>query len=262
MEINGTKKVTIQAPAPSFNMNVGQAPAPSFNMNVGQAPTCSDMFSYKPPTGTVFNQPTGTVFNQPTGTVFNQSAGGGPAEETDITKREMNFQYTQKKKGRLEEMDQVNEKETKEPRTKPTGSFNLKTLTDPNSDYKSVIEPYLKSYFNKLSNLIMLSSDKVKNYYYDGTMFTFSRLEGEKYIQQEIVGDTNIYKFLSNMCQFRKYNVAFFNIQPGLGQGASVFLTGTIGTEHNVHQHKFTMSLQLVRLRKKYYIQNQFFHIE
>ena len=258
MEINGTKKVTIQAPAPSFNMNVGQAP------------TCSDMFSYKPPTGTVFNQPTGTVFNQPIGTVFNkpigtvfnQSTGGGPAEETDITKREMNFQYTQKKKGRLEEMDQVNEKETKEPRTKPTGSFNLKTLTDPNSDYKSVIEPYLKSYFNKLSNLIMLSSDKVKNYYYDGTMFTFSRLEGEKYIQQEIVGDTNIYKFLSNMCQFRKYNVAFFNIQPGLGQGASVFLTGTIGTEHNVHQHKFTMSLQLVRLRKKYYIQNQFFHIE
>jgi len=260
MEINGTKDEThtIQAqkhsvnmnvgqePAPSFNMNVGQAPAPSFNMNVGQAPTCSDMFSYKPPTGKVFNQQT----------------GGGPAEETDTTKREMNFQYTQKKKGRLEEMDQVNEKETKEPRAKPTGSFNLKTLTDPNSDYKSIIEPYLKSYFNKLSNLIELSSDKVKNFYYEGTMFTFSRLEGGKYIQREIVGDTNIYTLLSNMSQFRKYNVSFFNIQPGLGQGASVFLTGTMGTIHNVHQHKFTMSLQLVRLRKKYYIQNQFFHVE
>jgi|TARA_B110001469_G_scaffold85202_1_gene80642 hypothetical protein len=248
MEINGTKEETqtIQAPTPSFSMNVGQAPTPSFSMNVGQAPTCSDMFSYKPLTGTAFNHPT----------------GGGPVEETDTTKREMNFQYTQKKKVRLEEIDQVNEKEIKEPRTKPTGSFNLKTLTDPNSDYKSVIEPYLKSYFNKLSNLIELSSDKVKNYYYDGTMFTFSRLEGGKYIQQEIVGDTNIYTFLSNMSQFRKYNVSFFNIQPGLGQGASVFLTGTIGTIHNVHQHKFTMSLQLVRLRKKYYIQNQFFHVE
>ena len=93
-------------------------------------------------------------------------------------------------------------------------------------------------------------------------MFTFCRLESGKYIQQEIIGDTNIYKFLSNMSQFRKYNVYFFNIQPGLGQGASVFLTGTIGTIHNVHQHKFTMSLQLVRLRKKYYIQNQFFHVE
>jgi len=234
MEINSTKEETQTIQVPSFNMNVGQAP------------TCSDMFSYKPPTGKVFNQQT----------------GGRPAEETNITKREMNFQYTQKKKGRLEEMDQVNEKEKKEPREKPTGSFNLKTLTDPNSDYKSVIEPYLKSYFNKLSNLIELSSDKVKNFYYDGTMFTFCRLESGKYIQQEIIGDTNIYKFLSNMSQFRKYNVSFFNIQPGLGQGASVFLTGTMGTIHNVHQHKFTMSLQLVRLRKKYYIQNQFFYVE
>jgi hypothetical protein len=213
-----------------------------------QAPTCSDMFSY----------------NQPIGMVFNQHIGG-PAEETeDATKREINFQYKQKKKGRLDEdeMVEVGEKEIKEPKAKPTGSFNLKTLTDPNSDYKSIIEPYLKSYFNKLSNLIMLSSDKVKNFYYDGSMFTFSRLEGEKYTHKELVGDTNIYIFLSNMSQFRKYNVAFFNIQPGLGQGASVFLTGTMGNEHNVHQHKFTMSLQLVRLRKKYYIQNQFFHVE
>ena len=244
MEINVTKKVTIQEP--SFSMNVGQAPAPSFSMNVGQAPTCSDMFSYKTPIEGALNQ----------------STGGGPAEETDITKRGMDFQYTQKKKVRLEGIGVVNEKVTKEPRTKPTGSFNLKTLTDPNSDYKSVIEPYLKSYFNNLSNLIMLSSDKVKNFYYDGTMFTFSRLEGGKYTHKELVGDTNIYLFLTNMSQFRKYNVAFFNIQPGLGQGASVFLTGTIGTEHNVHQHKLTMSLQLVRLRKKYYIQNQFFHVE
>ena len=199
------------------------------SMNVGQEPTLNNIFSY--------------------------------TEETlDSTKREINFQYKQNKKGRLEEEEEiVIEKEIK---AKPTISFNLKTLTDPNSDYKSIIEPYIKSYFNKLSNLIMLSSDKVKNFYYDGTMFTFSRLEGDKYTHKELVGDTNIYIFLSNMSQFRKYNVAFFNIQPGLGQGASVFLTGTMGNEQNVHKHKFTMSLQLVRLRKKYYIQNQFFHIE
>ena len=49
MEINGTKEET----------QTIQAPAPSFNMNIGQAPTCSDMFSYKPPTGKVFNQQTG-----------------------------------------------------------------------------------------------------------------------------------------------------------------------------------------------------------
>jgi hypothetical protein len=240
MEIDGTKTEetqTIQTPKPSSNMNVSPETAPSFSMNVSQAPTCSDMFSY----------------NQPT---------VGEVEETiDTAKRELNFHYKQKKKGRLDE-DEMSENEIKEPKAKPTISFNLKTLTDPNSDFKSIIEPYLKSYFNKLSNLIMLSSDKVKNFYYDGSMFTFSRLEGDKYINKELVGDTNIYLFLSNMSQFRKYNVAFFNIQPGLGQGASVFLTGTMGNEHNVHQHKFTMSLQLVRLRKKYYIQNQFFHVE
>jgi hypothetical protein len=228
MEIDGTKEET----------QTIQEQNNSSSMNVGQEPTCSGMFSY------------------------NQSTGGAEEETVDATKRELNFQYKQKKKGRLDEMDEMDEKEIKEPKAKPTISFNLKTLTDPHSDYKSIIEPYLKSYFNKLSNLIILSSDKVKNFYYDGTMFTFSRLEGDKYINKELVGDTNIYLFLSNMSQFRKYNVDFFNIQPGLGQGASVFLTGTIGTEHNIHQHKFTMSLQLVRLRKKYYIQNQFFHVE
>jgi hypothetical protein len=238
MEIDSTENIKTE----NIKTQIKQDLQPSINMEVTQPPTCSDMFTYKPTVEEVFNQPM-------------------MCSEADTSKRELNFQYKQKKKVRLDE-EEIDEIDIKEPKTKPTNSFNLKTLTDPNSDFKSVIEPYIKSYFNKLSNLIILSSDKVKNFYYDGSLFTFSRLEGDKYINKELVGDTNIYLFLSNMSQFRKYNVAFFNIQPGLGQGACVFLTGTIGTEHNVHQHKFKMSLQLVRLRKKYYIQNQFFHIE
>ena len=177
-----------------------------------------------------------------------------------LTKRHMNFQSPVYKRSKMGDGMLMQEVEEKVPRSKPTTSFNLKTLTPIEFNLRGTFEPYLKNYFKKLSNVAM--NTDIKNFYYNGSTITLSKLEGAEYKLTELAGDVEIYKILCRLGHYKKYNVVLFNIQPGLGQGAAVFLTGTLGTEFNVHQHKFSMSLTIVRLRKKYYIQNQFFHIE
>lgn len=197
------------------------------------------------------------VVSQP---VVAQASGGGIASSVSHTKRQMNFGIRASKKSRMTGVPVV-EEEPKAPRPKPKSSFNLNSLS-PKID--TTTEPHLKNYFKILCNIMMHNSEKMMNFYYDGSTMTFSQKAADHSISKaELIGDRQIYSFLCrNLSMFKKYNVQLFNIQPSLGQGDSVFLSGTMGTEEEFHKHRFTMSINFVRLRKKYYMQNQFFHIE
>ena len=176
-------------------------------------------------------------------------------------KRPMNGHSGAKKKWRAEDMDLEEHKDLKAPRTKPTESFNLKTLNT-SASYKKDIESHLKSYFHMVSNLIERASTKVTDFYYEGSMLTVSQIKDGVLQVFEMKGEADIYKFLNSLCLMRKYNISQFHIQPGIGQGAFVFVKGTMGTIYNPILHKISMSFQLVRMRKKYYILNQVFDIE
>ena len=186
-----------------------------------------------------------------------------PSPEVISNKRSMGGHYSQKKKCRSDQMDleDSRQQEQKVARAKPKESFNLKTLNT-SATYKKDIESYLKAYFNMVSNLIEKASTKVTDFYYEGSMLTVSRVEESGPQFYEIKGDGEIYKFLNSLCLMRKYNISQFHIQPGIGQGAFVFVKGTMGTTYNPVLHKISMSFQLVRMRKKYYILNQMFDIE
>ena len=177
-------------------------------------------------------------------------------------KRAMGGQYSQKKKLRPDQMEvEHRQQEQKAPRAKPKESFNLKTLNT-SATYKKDIEVHLKAYFNMVSNLIEKASTKVTDFYYEGSMLTVSKMEETGPKIYELKGEEDIYKFLNSLCLMRKYNISQFHIQPGIGQGAFVFVKGTMGTTFNPVLHKISMSFQMVRMRKKYYILNQIFDIE
>lgn len=197
------------------------------------------------------------VVSQP---VVAHASGGGMAASVSPAKRQMHFGIGSNKKSRMTGAPVV-EEEPKAPRPKPKTSFNLKSLS---LKIDTTTEPHVKNYFKILSNIMMHNSEKMMNFYYDGSTMTFSKKAADHSISKaELIGDRQIYGFLCrNLAMFKKYNVQFFNIQPSLGQGDSIFLSGTMGTEEEVHKHRFTMSINFVRLRKKYYMQNQFFHIE
>lgn len=177
-------------------------------------------------------------------------------------KRSMGGQYSQKKKLRPDQIEVGSrQQEQKAPRAKPKESFNLKTLNT-SATYKKDIEAHLKAYFNMVSNLIEKASTKVTDFYYEGSMLTVSKMEETGPQICEMKGEEDIYKFLNSLCLMRKYNISQFHIQPGIGQGAFVFVKGTMGTTFNPVLHKISMSFQMVRMRKKYYILNQMFDIE
>ena len=205
---------------------------------------------------------------QPTHICMPLQAGMGmpppqvPQPVISSNKRSMGGQYSQKKKLRPDQMEVGSrQQEQKAPRAKPKESFNLKTLNT-SATYKKDIEAHLKAYFNMVSNLIEKASTKVTDFYYEGSMLTVSKMEETGPKICEMKGEEDIYKFLNSLCLMRKYNISQFHIQPGIGQGAFVFVKGTMGTTFNPVLHKISMSFQMVRMRKKYYILNQMFDIE
>jgi len=214
----------------------------------------SDMVAQPVVAKPVVSQP---IVAQP---VVAQATGGGLVASVSLGKRQLNFGFGGNKKSRLSG-DPVLKDEPKTPRPKPKSSFNLKSLS---LKINTTTEPHLKNYFKILSKLLMLNSDKLMGFYYEGSTMTFSEKAADHSImKEELVGDEQIYIFLCRkLALIKKYNVQFFNIQPSLGHGDSVFLSGTMGTVEEVHKHRFTMSINFVRLRKKCYIQNQFFHVE
>ena len=179
-----------------------------------------------------------------------------PVPETS-SKRSMTGQSSKQKKSRQDEMEVIEPTEYKAPRPKPTESANLNTLNT-SQHYKRDISVYIKSYFNILSNLIERSSAKLTDFYFKESMLTVSKLSGMK----EMKSEDAIYGFFQTICHMRKYNISSFHIQPSIGQGAFVVAKGTMGTTFEPVIHKISMSFQIIRLRKKYYILNQVFDIE
>ena len=144
-------------------------------------------------------------------------------EIENTAKRQMNFGFGGNKKSRMSGAPVVQE-EQKPPRP-PKTSFNLKSLS---LKIDITTEPHVKNYFKILSNIMMYNSEKMMNFYYEGSTMTFSSKAADHSISKtELVGDRQIYSFLcSKLGLIKKYNVQFFNVQPSLGQGDSVFLLG------------------------------------
>ena len=152
-------------------------------------------------------------------------------------------------------------KEEKIQKSKPTQSFNLKTLTDPSSAYKGKYESYTKHYLSILSNMIEKNSQEFTKFYFAGSMLTVAVYDAGTCQVQEVGGEQNILALFQKISMYRKYNASLISVQPGLGQGAMIIIEGTVGTLYQNNIKGFSMTINLVNLRKTPYILNQTFVI-
>ena len=137
----------------------------------------------------------------------------------------------------------------------PMRSSNLRSLTNPKENFRETIEKYLASYFKHLIDL----KEKMKGEYLDESVFTLliKRDDGKYYIEADNVrGKDNAFHGLTIISAIKNYNFAHSIIQPGLGNGAMVTLYGTADAGY-----PFFMTLNIVRISKKYKILNQFIQI-
>ena len=177
------------------------------------------------------------------------------------SKRNMDFSESSGKRSCISQEFEREQEEIKVLKSKPTQSFNLKTLTDPHSAYKGKYESYTKHYLSILSNIIVKNSQEFTKFYFPGSMLTVAVYDTGTCQVQEVGGEQNILSLFQKISMYRKYNASLISVQPGLGQGASITIEGTLGTLYQNHIKGFTMTLNLVNLRKTPYILNQTFII-
>jgi hypothetical protein len=137
----------------------------------------------------------------------------------------------------------------------PMRSSNLRSLTKPKENFRETIEKYLASYFKHLIDL----KEKMKGEYLDESVFTLliKRDDGKYYMEADNVrGKDNAFQGLSIIAAIKNYNFVHSIIQPGLGNGAMVTLYGTADAGY-----PFFMTLNIVRISKKYKILNQLIQI-
>ena len=185
----------------------------------------------------------------------------GGMENPISQKRALEDSFNPGKRSCISQKYEREQEEMKFPKSKPTQSFNLKTLTDPNSAYKGKYESYVKHYLGIVSNMIVKNSQEFTKFYFPGSMLTVANYDDGTCNVREVGGEQNILALFQKFSMYRKYNASLISIQPGLGQGASIIIEGTLGTLYQNHIKGFTMTLNLVNLRKSPYIMNQTFII-
>ncbi len=120
-------------------------------------------------------------------------------------------------------------------------SSNLRTIrtTDPTQDSND----FMKRYF---SNLVGMK-DGLKKMYFDMSFLTFNGTTAK--------GVDFILMTLSQLIGCPFYNIQFISSQPSLGNGIFIIVNG------NSPGHVFHMTLNIVSIKKKYRILNQFIQI-
>lgn len=185
----------------------------------------------------------------------------GGMEKPISLKRAIEDPFNQGKRSCISQEYEREQEEMKVQKSKPTQSFNLKTLTDPHSAYKGRYESYAKHYLGIVSNMIVKNSQEFTKFYFPGSMLTVAVYDAGTCNVQEVGGEQNILALFQKFSMYRKYNASLISVQPGLGQGASIIIDGTLGNLYQNNIKGFTMTLNLVNLRKSPYILNQTFII-
>lgn len=126
-------------------------------------------------------------------------------------------------------------------------------------DYETKANPILTTYFSLLSNI----TEAIKDGYFVGSMLTFSQYtpEGTKTVQLQ--GVEPIYQHLMTLNVLSGYNPQEVVIQPGMGKGYFIFIRGTVNVTNSdpITVCQFIMTLTIVKIKKNYYILNQYFNI-
>ncbi len=185
----------------------------------------------------------------------------GGIEQVTTQKRPIEESFNPGKRSCISQEFEREQEEEKVPKSKPTQSFNLKTLTDPRSAYKEKYESYAKHYLSVLSNMIIKNSQEFTKFYFPGSMLTVALYDAGTCQVQEAGGEQNILSLFQKISMYRKYNASLISVQPGLGQGGMIIIEGTLGTLYQNHIKGFSMTINLVNLRKTPYILNQTFII-
>ena len=120
-------------------------------------------------------------------------------------------------------------------------SSNLRTLrtTEPSQDARD----FMRRYF---SNLVGMKAGLSKMYF-DKSCLTFDGAE--------VMGDNFILMNLAKLRDCPFYNIQFLSAQPTLGNGIFIIVKG------NMPQHTFHMNFNIISVKKKYRILNQYIEI-
>jgi hypothetical protein len=120
-------------------------------------------------------------------------------------------------------------------------SSNLRTLrtTEPTQDARD----FMRRYF---SNLVGIKPGLIKMYF-DKSCLTFDGIE--------VMGDNFIIMQLAKLRACPFYDIKFLSAQPTLGNGIFIIVKG------NTPNHTFHMNMNIVSVKKKYRILNQYIEI-
>ena len=120
-------------------------------------------------------------------------------------------------------------------------SSNLRTLrtTEPTQDARD----FMRRYF---SNLVGMKAGLSKMYF-DKSCLTFDGAE--------VLGDNFILMNLAKLRDCPFYDIQFLSAQPTLGNGIFIIVKG------NMPQHTFHMNFNIISVKKKYRILNQYIEI-
>ena len=133
------------------------------------------------------------------------------------------------------------------------------TSFNKDKDYETKANAILTNYFQHLSNI----TEGIKEAYFIGSMLTFSQYttEGTKVVNFQ--GVEQIYQHLITLNVLNTYTPQEVVIQPGLGQGYFIIIRGTVQVNNTdgISVCQFTMNLNIVKIKKNYYILNQYFNI-
>ena len=129
------------------------------------------------------------------------------------------------------------------------------TSFNKDKDYENKANTILTNYFTLLSDI----TESIKECYFIGSMMTFSQYttEGTKVIQLQ--GVEPICNHLATLNVLSNYNPQEVVIQPTTGQGFFIIVRGSVQASDSICQ--FTMNLNIVKIKKNYYILNQYFNI-
>lgn len=132
-------------------------------------------------------------------------------------------------------------------------NHNIKTLSSGrNLNYQTDSNTFLATYFQ---NLVAGNLDVIKAAYFGRSMLTFTHTTAEGVNRQDFQGADAIIGHLNVMKSHVGYNIVETIIQPGLGQGSTILLRGTL------NEFQMTMVINLVKIAKQYHILNQLFTI-
>lgn len=130
---------------------------------------------------------------------------------------------------------------------------SIKTLSSSkNLVYQEDANTFLTTYFQ---NLVAGNLEIIKQAYFGRSMLSFTHITPEGQQSTNYQGADDIISHFNTMNTHTGYNITETTIQPGLGNGAVILLSGTL------NEFKMMMVINTVKINRQYHILNQIFTI-